>query len=260
MCPGRFFDAARFLTILPIGPSDDRPDSEWLARSLKFFPAVGFLVGLVSAAVLLLASPLWGPTIAALLAVLAGSVVTGALHEDGLADTADAFGGGWTPEQRTAIMKDSRIGTFGALALIFSVALRVAALALMPPSMAAGALLVSGAASRASLLPVIDRMNYAGDTSAMKVSYSHSPLRGSEYCFAGATLALASAPLIATFTPVFLLPLFGSAVCGAMIAAALALWSRRSIGGYTGDVLGAIVQTFEISFLLALAASTPTAN
>src|SRR5215471_17523416 len=119
----RLRDAIRFLTIIPVGASNDAPDPEWMVRSSKFFPLVGAMVGLVSAAALLVTHPLLGPVIAALLSVLAGVLITSGFHEDGLADTMDAFGGGWTIEQRLTIMKDSRIGTYGTLALIFAIAL-----------------------------------------------------------------------------------------------------------------------------------------
>ena len=124
-----FRDAWRFLTILRIPDSPQPFAADWLARSLKYFPAVGICIGVVSAAVWLLADPIWGDTTAALLAIGAGVLMSGALHEDGLADTADAFGGGWAVEKRLAIMKDSRIGTYGVLALGFGCLLRVVALA-----------------------------------------------------------------------------------------------------------------------------------
>ena len=108
---GEFLNALRFLTIVLVPSSDAAFGPDWLSRCAKYFPAVGICVGLVSAAVLVLAGAIWGPVIAALFAVAASIAVTGALHEDGLADTADSFGGGWSVEKRLAIMKDSRIGT-----------------------------------------------------------------------------------------------------------------------------------------------------
>jgi adenosylcobinamide-GDP ribazoletransferase len=248
----RFRDAVRFLTIIPAGASNDAPDSEWLVRSAQFFPLVGAIVGLVSAAALVLASLVLGPVIAALIAVLASILITSGFHEDGLADTADGFGGGWTVEQRLTIMKDSRIGTYGTLALIFSIALRVAALAEMPAWTGAAALIASGAAGRAVVLPIIGWMKYAGNTSAMKVAYAPSPLRASEIGFAAIAVLLALAPLAAASTRFPLEALVGIC-CGIVLAILIALWSRRLIGGYTGDVLGAIEQVFEVGFLLGVA-------
>jgi adenosylcobinamide-GDP ribazoletransferase len=249
----RFRDAVRFLTIIPAGASNDAPDSEWLVRSAQFFPLVGTLIGLVSAAALLLASLVLGPAIAALIAVLASILITSGFHEDGLADTADGFGGGWTVEQRLTIMKDSRIGTYGTLALIFSIALRVAALAEMPAWTGAAALIASGAAGRGVVLPIIGWMKYAGNTSAMKVTYAPSSLRTGEIGFATIVVLLALAPLAAASTGFPFEALVGIC-CGVVLAVVIALWSRRLIGGYTGDVLGAIEQVFEIGFLLGVAA------
>src|ERR1700758_5488680 len=97
---GEFLTALRFMTILPAPSSDAAATPDWLSRCAKYFPAVGICVGLVSAVVLLLGGAIWSPVIAALLAVAASIAVTGALHEDGLADTADGFGGGWSVERR----------------------------------------------------------------------------------------------------------------------------------------------------------------
>lgn len=246
----RLFDAVRFLTIVPTPPADSAPQPDWLARSMKYFPLVGSGIGAGSAIVLLLAGQIWGPIVAALLAIIAGTVITAALHEDGLADTIDAFGGGWTVERRLEIMKDSRIGTYGALALGFGVALRIAALAQLPLWTGAFALLASHAAARATPGFVINAMNYAGDTAGMKVSYAEVPLRSGELRFALITVAMAALPL--AFTSVS--SVLSGALLGAALATALAIWSRRLIGGYTGDVLGAIEQSFEIGFLLGVAA------
>jgi len=177
-------------------------------------------------------------------------VITAALHEDGLADTIDAFGGGWSIERRLEIMKDSRIGTYGALALGFGVALRIAALTQLPLWAGAFALVASHAAARATPGFVIGAMRYAGDTGGKKVSYAETPMASDETWFALISVAIAALPLaFISLSSV----LFG-ALLGTALAAALALWSRRLIGGYTGDVLGAIEQMFEIGFLLGVAA------
>src|SRR5262249_34476099 len=156
------------------------------------------------------------------------------------------FGGGWTIEQRLTIMKDSRIGTYGTLALIFAIALRSAALAEMPSMIGAAALIAGGAAGRAAVLPAIAWMNYPGNTPSMKVAYAPSPLRSDEIGFTAVVVVLALIPLSVAAGPhVLSAPAVGVA-CGLVLATALALWSRRLIGGYTGDVLGAIEQVFEI--------------
>jgi adenosylcobinamide-GDP ribazoletransferase len=111
---GYFLGAVQFLTRLPV-PHLDGFAPEWLDRSVKYFPLAGILVGAICAAVLLAASTLWSGVMPALLAVAAGMAATGAFHEDGFGDFFDAMGGA-TRESRLAIMKDSRLGTFGSRA------------------------------------------------------------------------------------------------------------------------------------------------
>src|SRR4051812_25385573 len=142
-------NAIRFLTVVPVPANGDAQDTDWLARAMKYFPVVGAGIGAASAIVFLVAGEFWSPLISALLAITTSIVITSALHEDGLADTADSFGGGWTIEKRLAIMKDSRIGTYGALALGLGVALRIAALAILPMWAGAAALIAVHAAARA---------------------------------------------------------------------------------------------------------------
>jgi adenosylcobinamide-GDP ribazoletransferase len=245
-----FFNALRFMTIFPVPSSEAATAPDWLSRCAKYFPAVGICVGLVSAAALLLAESIWSPVIAALLAVATSIAVTGGLHEDGLADTADGFGGGWSVEKRLAIMKDSRIGAYGALALMFGIALRVTALAEMPLWTAAAALIAAHAAARITPAFVMNALPYAGDTAAMKVSYADAPVSTNDIGFALIVVACALAPL--AFVSVS--SAISGLLLGAILAAAIALWARRLIDGYTGDVLGAIEQMFEIGFLLGVAA------
>jgi adenosylcobinamide-GDP ribazoletransferase len=245
-----FMNALRFMTIAPVPSSDAAARPDWLSRCAKYFPAVGICIGLVSAAVLLLAGAIWGPVVAALLAVAASIVVTGALHEDGLADTADGLGGGWNVEKRLAIMKDSRIGAYGTLALMFDIALRVTALAEMPLWNGAAALIAAHAAARITPAFVMNALPYAGDTAAMKVSYTDAPVSVNDLRFALIIVGCALAPLAF----VSILSVISGLLLGAIFAAAIALWSRKLIDGYTGDILGAVEQMFEIGFLLGVAA------
>src|ERR1700693_5396426 len=104
----------QFLTRLPV-PAQPDFQLDWINRSARYFPLIGQFVGLLSAAVLVLAAKFWPSWTAALIAILAATLITGALHEDGLADTADGLGGGRDAAHRLAIMKDSAIGTYGVL-------------------------------------------------------------------------------------------------------------------------------------------------
>ncbi len=244
-----FLNALRFMTIVPVPSSDATIEPDWLSRCAKYFPVVGIGIGLASAVVLLLADRIWSPVVASLLAVAASIAITGALHEDGLADTADGLGGGSSVEKRLAIMKDSRIGTYGTLALVFGLALRVTALADMPVWTAAAALISAHAAARITPIFVMNALPYAGDTAAMKVSYSDAPVSTHDRRFALAVVLCALLPLAF----VSILSAISGLLLGAALAAAVALWARQRINGYTGDVLGAIEQMFEIGFLLGVA-------
>lgn len=249
--PDSLLDAVRFLTIVRVRDTESAMAPDWLARAMKYFPMVGLGIGLVSALVLLIANEFVSPVIAALLAVSTSIVLTSALHEDGLADTADSFGGGWTIEKRLAIMKDSRIGTYGALALGLGVALRVAAISDMPMWAGPAALIAAHAAARAAPAFVMNHLRYAGDTAAMKVSYAEAPVRSGEMRFALIVVLLAALPLALISLSAVVVGL----LCGAALAFVLARWSRTMLGGYTGDVLGAIEQVFEIGFLLGVVAA-----
>jgi adenosylcobinamide-GDP ribazoletransferase len=245
-----FMNALRFMTIMPVPSSDTEIAPNWLSRCAKYFPVVGVGIGLVSAVVLLLAGRIWSPVIASLLAVAASIAVTGALHEDGLADTADGLGGGKSVERRLAIMKDSRIGVYGTLALAFSLALRVSALADMPLWTAATALIATHAAARITPIFVMNALPYAGDATVMKVSYNDAPVSAHDQRFALVVVLCALLPLAF----VSLLSVISGLLLGAALAAAAAMWARQRIDGYTGDVLGAIEQMFEIGFLLGVVA------
>jgi adenosylcobinamide-GDP ribazoletransferase len=172
------------------------------------------------------------------------------LHEDGLADTADGFGGGWSVEKRLAIMKDSRIGAYGVLALAFGIALRVTALAEMPLWSAAAALIAAHAAARITPAFVMNALPYAGDVAAMKVSYADASVSAHDRRFALVVVLCALLPLAF----ISILSVVAGLLLGAALAATVALWARQRINGYTGDVLGAIEQMFEIGFLLGVVA------
>ncbi len=236
--------AAIFFTRVPI-PHDGALTLAALRRAWRTVPAIGALIGLAGGIVF--AAAIWlhlPPAAAALLAVLATIALTGALHEDGLADTADGSGGG-DPERRIEIMRDSRIGAYGALALIFSVGLRAAALAAIArPGAAILALIAAHAVSRACMPAVMDRMQPA--TEEGLGSGAGTPDRTALAIAAGSALVLA------------LIVLGPAAGVWALLAAAaasfaIAAMAQRLFRGYTGDVLGAVQQAAEIAVLLAAA-------
>jgi adenosylcobinamide-GDP ribazoletransferase len=240
-----FLAATAFFTRLPVNPE---PAGEWrLADSAWAFPLVGAGIGGAAALALLLAQliglPGWP---AVLLSVLAGIALTGALHEDGLADTADGFCGGRDREEKLAILRDSRQGTYGVLAIVLSVLLRTAALAAIGDVIHAGlALVAAHAASRAALPAAM--IGLAAARHDGLGAMAGTPRAGGAIAAAliGAATALAA-----------LGPVRGAiALClaGVMVFATVEL-ARRQIGGHTGDVLGAFQQVGEIVILLAASA------
>jgi len=238
--------AVQFLTRLPVPPLPGF-QPVWMERSVAYFPAAGLLVGLITAAVWFAAWGPWSSAIAAILAIAVGIAATGAFHEDGLADTADGLGGGQSPEQRLAIMKDSRIGTYGTVALVGVLALKVSALALMSPWDGVFALIAVHSAAR--IVPVVASavMPYAGELAGAKVA----PVKPTFKRLAFAVLTgLMPCLLLPT------VPALTALAVGAVVSAWLLWQAQRLIGGHTGDVLGASEQAFEVAMLLVLAAHT----
>lgn len=235
-----FFVGIMFLTRLPV-PMGLRHVEGALARSARYFPMVGVLIGALTGAVFMLTAQVVPAPVAAGLALAAGVLITGALHEDGLADTCDGLGGGATREHALEIMRDSRIGTYGGAALVFSIGLRWAILAQFTPTQGLSALIVCHAISRGMIPPVLISADYA--RSRGLASSVAAGVTGAEGIVA-ILLTLAVAMIVG---PVAGLGAFATAVvAGGMMLAVLV----RKLGGYTGDGLGAIQQVAEIATLL----------
>jgi adenosylcobinamide-GDP ribazoletransferase len=242
--------ACVFLTRLPIAwpkAAPGEPDGmAALARALRCAPLVGVLVGAAGAGVLALAGALNLPPLAAGgLALAATFAITGGLHEDGLADVADGFGGGQDAARKLAIMRDSYVGSYGVAAIGLSLLLRAAALAALV-ALPGGALALIGAhaLARAAMLPVM-----RGLKPARADGLGHGagrPTRGA----AGVALALGAGATLLTLGPLAGLAALVAAAFATGLVARLAV---RQVGGYTGDVLGAVEQTVETAVLLTAA-------
>jgi adenosylcobinamide-GDP ribazoletransferase len=233
--------ATRFLTRLPVA-APNIP----LADAAVAFPIVGFGIGLAGGAVFWLALAVGLPPLGAGLIALAATVIlTGALHEDGLADTADGLGGR-TPQDSIRIMRDSGIGAYGVLAVVFSVGLRASALAaLTEPLVAPAALIAAATCSRAAMPAIMRNFRTASDSGVGKSAGTPRTLD----MWVGFGLA-ALVALVLLGPPAALVALAAAAVAAAVIATL----ARRRLGGYTGDVLGAVQQACEIAVLLAVVA------
>jgi adenosylcobinamide-GDP ribazoletransferase len=236
----------------------------------RWFPAVGLLVGAVSAAVWALASWLTTPLIGVVMAMIAGVLLTGAFHEDGLADSCDGLGGGWSREQVLAIMKDSRVGSYATVGLGLALLLRFFLLAALtgrawPAAQDAGfgwegpnaslplivpALLAGHALSRWTAASVMASLPYVRLDDTAKVKPVADALRPAHLAFAALTVL----PALWLLGEGALWGLGG--VLAALLArAGLVRWFRRRLGGYTGDLLGATQQVCECAFLFGLLAT-----
>ena len=236
--------AAGFLTRLVPPPGGViRP----LAQAVRTFPLVGAGLGIGAGLVYILASGSGLPPVLAALATMAALVLaTGALHEDGLGDTADGFGGGSTKAAKLAIMRDSRFGTYGVTAVAFSLMARVAALAtIAEPALVFAALVATGAASRAAM-PLIMAFLPMARSDGLGADAGRPSRRdtviGSVLALVIALFTLDSAAIVVTL------------LVGGLAALAVAALARRQIGGYTGDVLGAAQQISEVAMLFAIVA------
>jgi len=240
-----FLAAMAFFTRLP---ADPHAAGAWrLADSAWAFPLVGAGIGGIAALALLMAQLIGlGSWPAAIMSVMAGLALTGALHEDGLADTADGFFGGRDREEKLAILRDSRHGTYGVLAIVLSVLLRAAALAGIGDAIHAGlALIAAHAASRAALPMAMWGLPPARpDGLGATAGTPRSPAAIAAALIGGAIALAALGPVRGAVA----LCLTGG------IVFAMTEVARRQIGGHTGDVLGAFQQIGEIVILLAAAA------
>ncbi|WP_294931420.1 adenosylcobinamide-GDP ribazoletransferase [uncultured Paracoccus sp.] len=248
--PGAAALALVWLSRLPVGRwLPDPPPS--LAASVWAFPLAGIVIGALGAGAYALAVVCGlPPAVAAILAVGAQMLATGGLHEDGLADFADGMGG-TSIQQRLQIMRDSRIGSYGALTLGLVTALRIAALAALPPGGAIAALIVGGALSRAGLVVALRLMPPARPDGLGR--QGGRPAR--PQVAAALAIGLMSG-IIAVLSGYYggFITLFLAIVALAAVQFWLGRLARRRLGGQTGDVLGALQQAGETAMLTILAA------
>ena len=236
--------AVTFLTRVPVHPrrAVRAPD---LPSAVPWFPIVGMLVGLVVGGAYAGGAQLWPRPLAATIAVTIGIVVTGAFHDDGLADMVDAFGGGYTRDDVLRILKDSRHGTFGVSALVVVMAVRVTSISSLGPRDALFAIVAAHALGRAGAVALMG-LAPLGAANGLGASYA-SELRRSQVirgAVAGLAISIAALAVWGLVAAAFV-----------AIAAALVAWlARRKVGGVTGDVLGALAIIGELLTLLVASA------
>jgi adenosylcobinamide-GDP ribazoletransferase len=212
-----------------------------MSAAVPWFPAVGVLLGLLQGGLYVGLLEITTPVLAAVLSSAVIAQITGAFHHDGLADMADAFGGGWDTEQRLVIMSDSRLGTYGVTALLFVVVAEIAALSALSGWTAVGATIAAHTISRAVAAFIMVSAPPARD-SGLGVDYLEGLSRP-----AILGMSITVAVLIGTLFGVVAIPmLFAAYAAGSMIVGL----AMSKIGGISGDVLGAIQQVSKIAILV----------
>jgi len=253
-----FFTALEYLTRLR-KPQWVGFDAAWLPQSMSYLPVVGAVVGLGSAAVFWLTLQFLPSNLAILAAIVAGLLMTGALHEDGLADTCDALGAGGSRERMLTIMQDSRVGTYGVLGLVAMLLARFLTLDWLPAPWVIYGLVVAHTWSRIGPLALMASLSHVRSTGPSKARAAttdvgwHAVAVGIGWglllllgCLA--TLMLAGHPwwIVA--------PLCAGAGLGLLISVLVGMWAAQGLGGYTGDTLGAAQQGGELMCYLAMVA------
>ena len=240
-----FWLAVGFLTRIPMLVQIDY-SQRLMNQSSLYFPLVGLLLGALYVAAFFLLGLAFSPLVSVILVVILHLFITGAFHEDGLADSVDALGGGYTVEKRLEIMKDSRIGTYGTVALVMALMLKVALLT--EADLIWLALLVAPAISRLTPLLLMATMTYVTDPDKSK----SKPVADG---FSAVRLGTASAfVLVLCAVMSFWQPFLITGTLAAVLLVAM-LWGaylRSQLGGYTGDALGASVVFSELVLLLFL--------
>ena len=243
--------ALQFFTRIPV-PLSTPHDSVSLAHALKYFPLIGWLIGGLCALAFSLASAMWPVSVAVVISVAFGVLLTGALHEDGFADSCDGFGGGWSRDQVLKIMKDPRIGNYAAIGLVLMLLLKVLTLielAAMSPELAMATLLLAHGISRWLVLPLPWLLEYVRETDDSKAgTMVRAPFSGGMFAYASLFVLL---PLFYFGVPM----IYQATLCAALVVLVLALYYRKRIGGYSGDCLGATQQVAEVTIYLAVLAS-----
>jgi len=215
-----------------------------LNKSSKYLPLIGYLVGGISAFVFWSTDMFFSKNIAIVFSMIAAILTTGAFHEDGLADTFDAFGGGWTKEKKLEIMKDSRIGTYGSIALLLALLLKFVVLNEFDSSTIIFVILIGHILSRITPVVMIYFLDYVrlDDTSKVK------PV-GDGISLFHFFIAIAFSVIPLFFFEIKTLLLIPILIVTQIL---LAIWYKKHLGGYTGDALGASQQLSELVILLSL--------
>ncbi|NQZ21161.1 MAG: adenosylcobinamide-GDP ribazoletransferase [Colwellia sp.] len=250
--------AVSFFTRVPVRlPEVIKP--EMLHNASRYFAVVGLFIGIVTALIFTVFASFLPITLAILISMGCSLLLTGAFHEDGWADVWDGFGGGWTVEQKLNIMKDSRLGTYGAAALFFILMIKYQSLNLLgsseekPLLALCYALILAHTLSRAVSTSLIFSMTYVSKDAQSKVK----PL--AQHLSLNSLLVLVLTSILVLFTILPVLHCLVMIISLWIIRLLLIFWFNRQLGGFTGDCLGAAQQILEVAvyIILLVLATTP---
>ncbi len=235
--------AASFLTIFPVGPATAASPAD-VAASFGWFPLVGFVLGAALCAVDRFLAPVFDAAMRSLLIVLILTLVTGALHLDGVADTADALVAGSDRDRVLQILRDSRIGSFGALALIFVIVLKVFAIAGSAGEQRYAAIYMAPGLGRWAMVALASGLDYLRTEGAGAAILAHDRRRN---------LKVATITTVIALVPIAMFHALRACVIAAFLTLALRSFYRRWIGGVTGDLIGAAGEIVETAVLIGVA-------
>lgn len=239
-----FFTALQFYTRLPI-PKWAEYSQNHFDRSTRYFPLIGWIVGGFGALIFIMADKFLPQSVSLLLSMAATILLTGAFHEDGFADFCDGFGAGWTKQQILDIMKDSRIGTYGAGGIFFMLFLKFHLLSELGARFLPLALIMGHSVSRAAILVFRQTHGYVRDNDDAKAKPMPQNVSKKD-CWVG--IILGSLPLVLLPLPMILTVI----VFVLLTEFFFSQWIVRRIGGYTGDCLGATQQLCELACYLGI--------
>ncbi|WP_439183264.1 adenosylcobinamide-GDP ribazoletransferase [Carboxylicivirga taeanensis] len=235
-----------FFTRIPV-PFKVAFSQENLNKCNRYLPLVGLVVGGISGLVFYLSALILPQAVAVMLSMITSILLTGAFHEDGLADVCDAFGGGWTKGKILDIMKDSRVGAYGAIGILLALLLKFTTLNEIPPSKMVQVLIAGHMLSRAMAVWTMHSLNYVRDDELSKSKPITKSLQSTDLMIAVGIASLSLILFVDWLAILVVLPAF-------IVKVLLEQYFKKWIGGYTGDCLGTIQQVSEMMVYLSLLA------
>jgi adenosylcobinamide-GDP ribazoletransferase len=245
-----FLTALSFYTRIPCSSLTGH-SVEHLNRATIYLPVVGVIIGALAAAVFYASNLIFGVEISIILSMASSILATGGFHEDGFIDACDGFGGGWTREKILAIMKDSRVGAFGAMGAVLALMMKFFATLAVSPCHIPAVIIIAHSLSRFTALSLIHTHEYCRENEDGKAKAAAKKISGMEFCVAG-ILAIIPLALFSGYTATH----YYAAILIILLAIKIyaASYFKKWIGGYTGDCLGAVQQISEVAVYLFMGA------